>query len=342
MPNFLSLWPMFLAFALIALIGFFLIRKPAVMELEIVNSGTAGNGHDNGELTIAIWNLGYAGLGADSDFIADGGQMTRVPSQQSAQNNLDGILNQVEALNVDVSLLQEVSGASYLNRGVDLKAGLSDRFGTSWFGYIPEIEPELIPRFIRPRLGKAIISDGLPEQAYSHDLPGDGGRILGVIERHYSAQVIIRNNPTGGDWAIINIHLSAFDEGGQARYRQLEAVFELGRSLEAEGYNVVMGGDWNLRLADTNFAHTTEDKDLFWIHDFPEELLPQGWQIVIDPQIPTVRTNERPYQAGENYTTVIDGFIISSGVEVASVDGVSLDFRHADHQPVVARFRARQ
>jgi len=341
MPNFQTGGLVLLAIILVFAVALILSRKPHSLDVRILNSGSEQPEQDRSQISVASWNLGYAGLGAESDFFADGGSMSRAPSQQAAENNLDGIVHQLGEMDVDVLLLQEVSGPSYLNRGMDLVGAISSGMPEAWLGYLTEIDPPFLPLWIRPRLGKAIVSQSVPDQSIAYSLPGDGGRILGIIKRHYSAQTVILNNPSGPDWAIINIHLSAFDEGGEARFRQLEAVFDLGRTLEDEGYNVVIGGDWNLRLADTDFANTTGEQYLFWLHDFPEEKLPAGWQIVIDPAMPTVRTNERPYRSGENYTTIIDGFIVSPGVDVVAVEGLDLGFQHADHQPVVARFRAK-
>ena len=61
-----------------------------------------------------------------------------------------------------------------------------------------------------------------------------------------------------------------------------------------------------------------------------------GWQVVIDPAIPTTRTNEQPYKSGMNYTTIIDGFIVSPNITVEEVRGLDLGFAITDHQPVIA------
>jgi hypothetical protein len=76
------------------------------------------------------------------------------------------------------------------------------------------------------------------------------------------------------------------------------------------------------------------------VHPFPQNALPQGWRIAIDETTPSVRTNERPYVKNENYTTVIDGFVVSPNVETLSVSTHDLDFQFSDHQPVTAKFRA--
>jgi hypothetical protein len=53
------------------------------------------------------------------------------------------------------------------------------------------------------------------------------------------------------------------------------------------------------------------------------------------PRTPTVRTNHQPYVAGENYTAVIDGYVVSPHVGVRAVETFDLSFRHSEHQPVM-------
>ncbi len=75
-----------------------------------------------------------------------------------------------------------------------------------------------------------------------------------------------------------------------------------------------------------HFPHTTTDEFLFWLFPFPQDALLEGWRIAADASVASVRTNERPYVAGENYTTVIDGFIVSPNVSVEEVRGFDLGF----------------
>jgi hypothetical protein len=106
------------------------------------------------------------------------------------------------------------------------------------------------------------------------------------------------------------------------------------------GHYVIIGGDWNMRLVETNFPHTTDPKYLFWIHDFPENAFPEGWQIVADPMTPSVRTDHQAYVAGDNYVCVIDGFVVSPNVHVQSVATTDLGFEVSDHHPIHGRFKA--
>ena len=64
------------------------------------------------------------------------------------------------------------------------------------------------------------------------------------------------------------------------------------------------------------------------------------WKVVVDEKTPSVRTNERPYKRGENFRTVIDGFVISPNVGAKSVETTDFDFEYTDHHPVTAEFYA--
>ncbi|MBM3558314.1 MAG: hypothetical protein FJX53_00120 [Alphaproteobacteria bacterium] len=61
----------------------------------------------------------------------------------------------------------------------------------------------------------------------------------------------------------MNIHLVAFDSEGLIRKAQLEPVFAAAEREYRTGHHVVVGGDWNLVLAATDFPHDTEERFLF-------------------------------------------------------------------------------
>ncbi|MDU7253332.1 MAG: endonuclease/exonuclease/phosphatase family protein, partial [Clostridium sp.] len=42
---------------------------------------------------------------------------------------------------------------------------------------------------------------------------------------------------------------------------------------------------------------------------------------------------------GENFTAVIDGFLVSDNIEVISVKAHSMDFKNTDHNPVNMKFK---
>lgn len=286
-------------------------------------------------LRVMIWNIGYAGLGEESDFKADGGSMLRPPSRAAIRKNLAGVQDVLREEAPDVLMMQEVAGAGFLTRGVNVLRGVKEALpGHSMF-FSSDVRTRLIPGPLSLRHGLATLLKVANDGTSIVRITEEPGPIMGFIKRRYHVQVT-ELDVAGAPWALINVHLSAFDEGANTRMVQLREVLALGRQYHAQGKAVVIGGDWNMRLAPTDFPYSAGDDAQFWIHDFPREELAEGWQVVIDPAVASVRTNERPYSAGVNYTTIIDGLVVSPNVQVGAVRGIDLGFRVTDHQPLVA------
>ena len=290
-------------------------------------------------LSLVTWNLGYAGLGRESDFFADGGESYLPPSRTAVVANRNAIAAWLGASGADVVLNQETARASPVNWWVEVKGAVDAALPGYGQAFYADFRTRLLPSPLRIRNGLATYVRAGLAGTELWSLPSDGDPYDGILRRRYAALATRLNGP-GGCWTVVNLHTAAFDEGAALRRRQIQAVLARAGEEAARGRRVVIGGDWNLRLAPTAFPHTTQPRDLFWVHDFPADLLPAGWRITADPRIPTVRTNERPYRPGENYTAVIDGFLIGPGVEVEAVEGVDLGFNASDHQPVRLTVRA--
>ena len=287
-------------------------------------------------IDVLTWNLGYGGLGAGSDFIADGGMHYLPPSADAARANAAGIAEFLRAQqDVDVVLLEELAHAGPVNYWTNLKAAVDNALPNRDVIYFADFKNRLMPWPLAMSHGQGIYSRLAVEEADVVALPAEDSGIFGVRRRY--ASTVARLN---GGWTIASVHLAAFDDDAIVRTRQLRELLAWAEREYQGGRHVVIGGDWNFQLAATGFANTTEERFLFWLYPFPQDALPEGWRIVCDPSIPSVRTNERPYRRDENYTTVIDGFIVSPNVAAESVSGFDLDFQHSDHQPVRARFRA--
>ncbi|MCF6275498.1 MAG: endonuclease/exonuclease/phosphatase family protein [Robiginitomaculum sp.] len=305
----------------------------------------SGAGADlaNADATISIlnWNIGYAGLGKESDFIMDGGENLLPPSVEIVEKNLAGIQKILRQNKTDFYTIQEISEPDMLNLGVDVLGGVTDTLsGTDWF-FSYDFRTQFIPRTFALKHGLALIASVKTDPVKLIRLPNEPTRLQGLIQRQYHIQTREFTDADGNAWVILNIHLSAFDEGGNIRVQQYEKLLEIAGEYYADGKHVVIGGDWNMQLTPTNFSHTTKEKDLFWLKILPYASLPADWELVFDPNVPTVRTNERPYIKGENYTTIIDGFLVSPNVEVVSARGIDTNFEFTDHQPTLAKFKSR-
>lgn len=294
---------------------------------------------DAGEtLTVMTWNLGYAALGDDADFVADGGDSIRASDRGRIEANLEAITGRLRASSADVHLLQEVAGPGFMTRGIDVRGAVFGVFEGRWSASSADVRTRLLPQPIALDHGLFAASRPAVDSARTVEITREPERMAGIIARAYHVQLLRLSGP--GRWSLINIHLSAFDQG-DVRAQQLQDVLALAQAEYAEGRRVIIGGDFNQRLADTDFPHTTTQEDLFWLRDLPEDALPQGWMLAADPAEPTVRTLERAYAPSENYTAVIDGFILSPNVALVSVQGDDTGFAASDHQPVTVEVRAK-
>ncbi|MGV8833866.1 MAG: endonuclease/exonuclease/phosphatase family protein [Devosia sp.] len=293
------------------------------------------------QITLSTWNLGYAGLGAQSNFIADGGQALLPPSRSAVDANLAGI---VQTINKDedtaqIRLFQEVSNRSPLSYWAPVRDQVSAQFQDWQVFYRPDVATRFIPFPLALDHGTMLMARYNPVSIEILPLPSEPGAMLGFLKRRYAIQVArfaLEEHP--GQLVVGNIHLSAFDDGGTTRQAQISAVLAFAQAEFGKGNHVVIGGDWNMVLSDPAWPSNTDQKYLFWIHPFPRDTLPAGWKIASDARTPSVRTLYKPYVAGENYTTSIDGFLVSPNVSIVSISTRDLGFAHSDHQPVTSAF----
>lgn len=292
-------------------------------------------------LSVLTWNLGYAGLGAESDFIADGGTHYFPPSAKIVRKNVDGVVGALKTIDADVYVFPEAAKPSPVNYWNDLLGALTKALPQTQHLFSADLLTRYLPWPLRFEHGLALFSRKQIGAVNVEPLPLEKGKIGGLIQRQYSLRVVRVRAQGKSDWVIMGVHLAAFDKNAEIRRKQLAEVMRYATVLHAQGSPVIVAGDFNLVLAQTCFKTTTAPKYLGWIHNFPMDALPVGWRIGADPRVASVRTNERPYKAGENYTTVIDGFIVSPDVEIESVTARDLGFAFSDHQPVLLKARRR-
>ncbi|QYK40228.1 MAG: endonuclease/exonuclease/phosphatase family protein [Paracoccaceae bacterium] len=313
---------------------------PALQTADIQGIDRATRGMPD-RLTVTTWNIGYAGMGAESDFVLDLGEQRRPLSGALVDRNLAEITRFLRDLDSDIVLLQEVARPSWVTWGRDVLAGVVSALPGHAHFFWPDIQTLGIPRPFRVEVGNAVFSRIRPTAAEWRGLPLEPTFQLGVFRKGYRMHILRIDESRS--WVIINIHLSTFDSvEDDVRAKQVTALMAFAEQEYRKGNHVVIGGDWNLRLVATRFPDTTEERFKFWIRDLPRQLIPEGWTIAADPSVPSVRTAHKPYVAGENHVLVIDGFIASPNVAVRGVAGTDLGFRHSDHQPVTAVFEARR
>ncbi|MDR2742953.1 MAG: hypothetical protein LBB98_12485 [Treponema sp.] len=105
---------------------------------------------------------------------------------------------------------------------------------------------------------------------------------------------------------------------------------------------VIAGGDFNQKFPGINSDRfAVKDAKYFKPGILREDMLSPLWRFARDPEIPTARLLNKPYSGSYEDTQlyVIDGFILSPNVELASVQAFEAGFRYSDHNPMVLEVR---
>ena len=321
-------------------------KPEAVEPAELINAGSVEKNVKNSKsVTILTWNTGYAGLGKNADFFMDGGVSSRPSDSGKIKENLNGIVAILQQVEPDIILLQEVDRSSRRAFKIDQARVLKSAFVNFESFYAVNFRVLWVPKPFADPIGNVesgvmtISRSGSKAPVERVSLPNSSFWIDRVFNLKRCMLVTrYKIEKTKRELVVINLHLSAY-ENEQIKTNQLNFVKKYITDQYSKGNSVVAGGDWNHILPGiekgTFGKYTTDESFLGWAAEMPERWTPEGWKWVIDQRIPTVRNNEKPYVQGENFTTIIDGFLVSPDLDVESVFTFSTGFEYSDHQPVV-------
>jgi hypothetical protein len=76
-----------------------------------------------------------------------------------------------------------------------------------------------------------------------------------------------------------------------------------------------------------------------WVNLLPDSLFETGYKIIYDKNVNTVRSEDKPYIKGQNFETIIDGFLVSPAIEIVKVEATDYHFKYTDHNPVTITFK---
>lgn len=300
-------------------------------------------------LSFLIWNIGYGGLGAKSDFFFDKGGMLNsqgkmVRSPEAYVNEYLAIQDKlIQSEEADFYLLQEVDIDSkrsyYINEMERFAAFLPEHEQTFAVNYqvahvpIPIFEPFNV-------MGKTHSGLGTYSRYHAEDvtrlqLPGafDWPTRIFQLDRCIGLHRYPAKN--GKDIVVLNIHNSAYDKGGFLKKQQMEYFKKVVLSEYEKGNYVIAGGDWNQCPPNFQFdKFMPGDTKGFTQSNIAPDFLPSDWTWAFDATTPSNRKVPTKYVKGESFITLIDFYVLSPNVQLREVRGIDLDFQASDHQPV--------
>lgn len=302
----------------------------------------------NDTLTLLTWNIGYGGLGAESDFFyADGriflsgGMMIR-PPEKVVEKNIAGFLQTIKEQPADIYLLQEVDQEAkrsyYNNQYAKIGSLLPEyemSFGTNLltaYSPVPLLEPWRTYGYTNS--GIATYARFATTQTTRLQLPGKfswPSRLFLLDRCAMEHRYPIKD---GKELIVYNIHNSAYDKDGGIKRQQTDYLKKRWLKEYEAGNYVVVGGDWN--QVPPHFAAN------FFRPKVPVEgtpninpaLMPADWRWIFDPTMPTVRDTREVYTENETFVGLIDFFLLSPNIRALKVEGINLNFQYSDHQPV--------
>ena len=305
---------------------------PQRIERIITESSFAAANIDSDTLTFLDWNIGYAGLGRESDFFYDGGKGVIAPIK-IVEKNFKGILQTISRFkgSVDFFLMQEVDIYSKRTHWNNEYKQLGDVLP----GYIPlfskNYDVQYIPMPLTNPLGK--IKSGLASYSKFKTIESSRHAFDGNYNFPYSLFFLDRcfmlkrfEACDGKDLVVIDTHNSAYDDGSLKK-KQMEQLRSVLLDEHDKGNYVIVGGDWN-----QNPSGLPDSKRSIPIN-YPAE----GWTCSFDQHTPTHRSLNEPYNRNTTHTGIIDFYIVSPNVEVIKVSTIDQQFEYSDHQPVLMR-----
>lgn len=353
----------FISSLLVILLGFVLVlhlfeyRPEATTDLSIENESNFTKTLSTDTLiTILTFNTGYASLSETEDFVMDGGRKARMDSKEEVLTNIDGIQSILLDANADLYLLQEVdidSNRSYNINQYDIYKENLNLPSMLAYNYRSIFVPfPLNPSQMMGKVNSGIVTFSAFEtnQATRIQLPGSFAWPVRLA--NLKRALLVSRHPIEGldaELVVINVHLSAYDDGTM-RIQELEALQTLMVEEESLGNYVVVGGDFNQTFPQALSSYTDQEtytyKDLYALKNEnlweafplnPEWFNDNQFDLLVDSSIPTCRLLHQAYDSinlENNQYYLIDGFIVSSNVQVNMVQTLDENFVYSDHNPV--------
>ncbi len=314
-------------------------------KLAIDISGNAEGSVPSGSaLRLVTYNIGFGAYSADYSFFMDGGEHSRALSRDAVLKNTEGAIAAVLAEKPNFVMLQEVDVDGTRSYHVN-QAELAEEGFPSFdcvFGQNYD-SPYFLYPFGEPiganRSGIMTMSEYNISDAVRRSLPIEESLYKYLdLDRAYTVSRVNADN--GRELVLYNVHLSAYTSDGSIADEQMKLLaVDMQAELEKGNY-VIAAGDFNKDLLiDSSKYFEREEGDYTWAKAFDTSLLPDGVSLHTGSNFPTCRNADSAYRAdGTDFVLSVDGFLVSSNVEVVSCKTLELGFAYSDHNPVSLEF----
>ncbi len=369
-----------IAFLLVGVLGYgayILISYNRIGDqtLEVTHNSTLETININEEYSCITYNLGFGAYSQDFTFFMDTGydknnQKTqgyygKAKSKEEVLFNINGAIDSVLTADVDFIFFQEVDTNSTRSYHVNEYEMITKKFLNYDHSFAINFHSAYLPYPLYDMHGKsnsgiATFSKYSIQEAYrkEYTIAKDLSKLFD-LDRCFSYSIVKVEN--GKNLYLVNSHMSAYDEGGKIRQKQLD---ELNAFLTMCAQNqdyVIVGGDFNHDLLTYNpqfnydkinnraFNMTLKSPD--WISFFFDENqkspLVDNYQVIAADNWPSCRNNDIEWDEEETFVCCVDGFIVSNNIEVLVNKNIKTGlgnkniagFAFSDHEPAYLSFK---
>lgn len=321
--------------------------RPAADDMIAVDHGNWDLLSEGDTLKVLTWNCGYGALGDNADFFMDGGKSVQTADKERVRSNLDGIEEELTKLDPDVIFLQEVDRDSARAHHTDEMIDFVNAFieddepdYTSAFAY--NMNVLFIPYPIPP-IG--LVRSGIMTLTRMHMASAERIQLpcpfkWPVRPANFKRCLLIERLPVQNsdkELVLINLHLDAYDDG-KGKEEQTEALEKILEEERSKGNYVIAAGDFNQAFSNTDISAYPLQEGKWAPGMLSTEDLEKEWQCLMDSSTPTCRSLDQPYEGADHSSFqyyVVDGYILSSNIEVISCETQDLGFVYTDHNPVL-------
>lgn len=314
-----------------------------------------------GTYSVLTFNIGFGAYDHDFDFFLDTGYdkdgnaicgtRAKAVSRENVLKNTNGAISVVKAADPDFVFVQETDTDSDRSRHVDQRDMFTAAFPDCSYTFAANYHSaNILYPFGDPigasNAGQLTLSKYDIATAVRRSLPLSESITDNMLD--LDRCIAVNRLPVAGtdkELVLMNIHMSAYDEGGKIRALQTEFLGGILAVEREKGNYVIVGGDFNQIVAGDEKSFLKEDGERVpdWIATWAGEY--DGYSLTATlkgdggDDIGTCRNNATPYDRKTVFTTVIDGFIVSDNVKVEEIVNLtSHDFTYSDHNPVKLTF----
>ena len=317
--------------------------KPLDSEIITIAGTSSAHPSMNDTIKIVTWNIGYAALGDDATYFADGGKDVRTADEARVEENLAAISRYLNEEKPDITLLQEVDRSSQRSHGINESHYiLSNTEGAYTATFATNHKMLFIPYPIPPigKVDSGLLTTSVYDINFSSRIaiPSPFGWPKKTISLKRCLMVDrMPINGTDKDLIVINLHLEPYTDE-KTHELQMKTIMDIMSEEYQKGNYVVAGGDFNNTFSSVNLDKFPQDPKVWAPSVIDTAELGENWNVLMDSSVPSCRLLNKPFAGADPETFqfyVIDGFVVSKNIKVQSLKTTQLNFANSDHNPVV-------